>query len=302
MEISGIFPALITPYSDDGRINAPGTAQLVQALNKEGADGYFVSGSSAECYLLSFDERLAALDEVIAAAEGRTIIFHVGAGDHRETLRLARAAASHGASVVCANIPTYFSYSDRSLADYYRQIRDHTDLPVFAYYIPNQTGRALTADFFLRLAQEGVLSGMKYTSTDFSLLSFILAGLTDIDSFTILGGADEALLPALALGARGGIGSSYNIACRIYRDIYEAFIRGDLVRAQESQRAACDVLENMSGWEFVSFLKAILRSRGYDVGQARAPMETIYKTRERELMTMLGGTPSTAESLIPVRK
>lgn len=273
MSLTGIFPALITPYDADGAVSPAINRRLVSTLNAEGADGYFVSGSSAECYLLDTRERMEILEATVEAAEGRPVIFHVAATDHRSTLEHARRAADAGASAVCANIPTFFTYSDQSLAAYYRDIREHTELPLLAYYIPSQTGRLLTADFFLDLAADNTLQGMKYTSSDLGILSRIRAARPD--SFTILAGSDDTLLGSLAHGANGGIGSSYNLICGVYAGIYRAFGAGDLEEARRLQSVSIAVLEEMGGWEFISFLKSVLRSRGLDTGQARTPMSPI---------------------------
>lgn len=298
MNITGILPALITPYDREGRPSASLTTRLVTALNEQGASGYFASGSSAECYLLSTTERLDVLDATISAADGRPVIFHVAATDHRSTLEHTREAARHGAAAICANIPTYFTYSDESLAAYFRDIREHTDLPLLAYYIPSQTNRLLTADFFLDLAQDGTLQGMKYTSSDLGILARIrAAGPVD---FTVLAGSDDTLLGALAQGADGGIGSSYNLICSAYVGIFDAFGRGDLEEARRLQSIAVSLLRTMDGWEFISYLKSVLRSRGLDAGQARSPMSPISSDHDDALRTALDSIPDLEEHLITV--
>lgn len=298
MTLSGILPALVTPYDADGAPSAETTARLVRTLNSEGADGYFVAGSSAECYLLSTDERLAMLDATVSAAEGRPAIFHVAATDHRESLAMTQRAQEHGAAAVCANIPTYFTYSDDSLAAYFKELREHTELPLLAYYIPSQTGRLLTADFFLELAEQDVLHGMKYTSSDLAILSAIRAARPVGSGFTILGGADDVLLGALAMGADGGIGSSYNLICRVYASILAAHRAGDLDAARAHQAAAISLLRHMGGWEFISFLKSVLRSRGLDAGQARHPMSPIDAEQDRALIHTLEAEQNLVDVLI----
>lgn len=299
MSLTGIFPALITPYEPNGAVSPALTHRLVTTLNAEGADGYFVSGSSAECYLLSTGERLEILEATVQAAEGRPVVFHVAATDHRSTIEHTRRAADSGAAAVCANIPTFFTYSDESLATYFRTLREHTGLPLLAYYIPSQTGRLLTAEFFLDLAEDGTLQGMKYTSSDLGIMARIRAALPD--GFTILAGSDDTLLGSLAHGADGGIGSSYNLACRVYADLLRAFREGDLLEARRLQSVSVSLLEEMADWEFISFLKSVLRSRGLDTGQARAPMTAIPTERDDALALRLSRKPELAPYLIDPR-
>lgn len=296
MSLTGIFPALITPYDQDGAVSSTLTQRLVSTLNAEGADGYFVSGSSAECYLLSTAERMEILEATVRAAEGRPVIFHVAATDHRSTLEHAQLAADAGATAVCANIPTYFTYSDESLANYFRGVREHTELPLLAYYIPSQTGRLLTADFFLALAEDDTLQGLKYTSSDLGILSRIRAERPD--TFTVLAGSDDTLLGSLAHGADGGIGSSYNLICGVYAGLFRAFRNGDLEEARRLQSVSVALLEEMGGWEFISFLKSVLRSRGLDTGQARSPMSAIPTELDDALTKRLQAKPELDPYLI----
>ena len=296
MTFQGIIPALVTPYDSQGEVSLPQLQRLVRTLNTEGADGYFVTGSSAECYLLTASERLRILEATVEAADGRPALFHMAASDHRDTLELAHRAADAGATGISANIPTYFTYTDASLATYFRDIREQTDLPLLAYYIPGQTGRRLSADFFLELAQQDVLHGMKYTSADLSVMSRIRAERPD--GFPILSGADDALLGSLAQGADGGIGSTYNVICRVFAQLYAAFRAGDLAEATSLQQLVMPLWNRMDGWEFITFLKAVLRGRGLDVGQARKPMAQIPDQMARELVQALEGVAELEPYLI----
>lgn len=296
MTFQGIIPALVTPYDSAGEVSLPLLQRLVRTLNAEGADGYFVTGSSAECYLLDTAERLRILEATVEAADGRPALFHMAASDHRDTLELARRAADAGATSISANIPTYFTYTAESLATYFRDIREQTDLPLLAYYIPGQTGRKLPADFFLELAEQDVLHGMKYTSADLSVMARVRAERPD--DFAILSGADDALLGSLAQGADGGIGSTYNVICRVFAELYAAFRAGDLAEATRFQHLVMPVWNRMDGWEFIPFLKAVLRGRGLDVGQARKPMAQIPAETDQALAEALGGVPELEPYLI----
>ena len=57
MELKGIVPALITPFDRDGSVNIEELKKLVKLLLSEGADGFYVTGSTGECFLLTDEER-----------------------------------------------------------------------------------------------------------------------------------------------------------------------------------------------------------------------------------------------------
>jgi N-acetylneuraminate lyase len=289
----------VTPYDADGEVDAAAAAGLVGTLNDRGTDGYFVAGTNGEYYLLDTAERERLLESVAGAAGDRTVIAQVAATDHRETLRLAAGAADLGADAVCANIPLYFDYTDASLMAYFRQLREQSELPLLAYYIPGFTGRVIDPEVLLELAREGTLQGMKYTSTEMGPLGRILTGRPD--GFSVLVGADDVLLGALALGADGGIGGSYNLVSPLYAQML-ADVRADrLAHATALQETACEFLHLMDGWESISFIKSALRGRGVDVGQARAPMTPIDAATDARVAAQVDGLEDLAPYLLPRR-
>lgn len=270
MTINGILPALLAAYDADGAVSPVRTATLVSRLNATGVDGYFVSGTSGEYYLLSVAERLQLLETVAAHAGDRQVVLQVAASDQRDVRELARRAADHGATAISASIPLYYTYGDASLAGYFRDVRDCSDLPLLGYTIPGFTGRVLGADLISSLAADGTLQGLKYTSSDLAVLARLRAG-TPAD-FSLLLGSDDLLVAALSHGANGGIGATFNLAPRLYVELYQAFRVGDLSEARRLQELAVHLLESLSTGEVYPTLKSAMRSRGVDIGQSRFPM------------------------------
>ncbi|MFC7464938.1 dihydrodipicolinate synthase family protein [Brachybacterium sp. GCM10030252] len=271
MTINGVLPALLTAYDHDGAVSVERTRSLVGRLNEAGVDGYFVTGTSGEYYLLSVQERLQILETVADVANGREVVFQVAHSDQRAVRELARRAADGGATAISASIPIYYGYGDDSLAAYFRDVRASSDLPLLGYTIPASTGRTLGADLICDLAAEGVLDGLKYTSSDLAVLARIRARVRD--DFSILIGSDELLVAALSQGADGAIGATFNLAPKLYTELYRAVGAGDLTEARRLQEIAVGMLDALAGGgETFPALKSAMRSRGVDVGQARFPM------------------------------
>lgn len=274
MTIAGILPALLTAYDDAAEVSPQRTRALLERLNAVGVDGYFVTGTSGEYYLLSPEERLHVLETAAGSAEGRHVIFQVASSDQRDVRELARQAADHGATAVAASIPIYYGYGDDSLAAYYRDIREATELPLLAYTIPSFTGRVLGVDLLAELAEEGVLQGVKYTSSDLAVLARLRARTrtSATSDFSILLGSDDLLVAAMAQGADGGIGATFNLAPALYVALHRAITGGEHARAQQLQELAIGMLDALAQGEVYPVLKSALRSRGMDIGQARRPM------------------------------
>jgi len=268
--ITGMLPALLTAYDQAGEVSTQRTSALVAALQAAGFDGYFVTGTSGEYYLLSPAERLLILETVAAGAGEAQVVFQVAASDQREVRQLARQARDHGATAISASIPIYYGYSDESLARYFRDVREASDLPLLGYAIPGFTGRVMGAELLTTLAAEGTLQGLKYTSSDLAILAQLRAGAPE--DFSLLLGSDDLLVAAMSLGASGGIGATFNLAPRLYVELYRAHRAGDLAEARRLQELAVGMLGALADGEVYPMLKSAMRVRGLDVGQSRFPM------------------------------
>src|SRR6185503_12238419 len=84
-------------------------------------------------------------------------------------------------------------------------------------------------------------------------------------------GMDEHLLGALAMGAKGAVGSTYNFAAPIYHRLLAAFARGDMETAREEQFRAARLVQLLSGYGYMGAAKAVMGMLGVDVGPARLP-------------------------------
>jgi N-acetylneuraminate lyase len=80
------------------------------------------------------------------------------------------------------------------------------------------------------------------------------------------------LLAALATGARGGVGSTYNWAPKLYLNLRAAFERGDWDTARRLQSVSISMVDAISATGFMGTAKALLRQLGVPVGPARPPL------------------------------
>lgn len=79
MNIKDIIPALVTPFDSNEKVDYGALSELVNRLIAQGVGGFYACGSTAECFLLTEDERKKVLETVIQTADGRVpVIAHVG--------------------------------------------------------------------------------------------------------------------------------------------------------------------------------------------------------------------------------
>lgn len=106
-------------------------------------------------------------------------------------------------------------------------------------------------------------------------------------AFAVPYGTDEWILAALALGARGAVGSTYNFAAPIYHRLIAAFAAGDLAAAQQEQFRSVQLVQTLARYGYLSASKVVMRWVGVDVGPARLPLVNLTENEVSALRAEL---------------
>jgi N-acetylneuraminate lyase len=266
-----MYAALMTGLSDDGAFDPDRQRALTGYVLRQGLAGLYVGGSSGESGLLDAGE-LAAQQEVVAdcaSGSDARLIAHVGLPNLRDSVRLARQAKALGYHGLSALPPHSYPFSDAEIEGYYRDLAAATDLPLIVYEVPVRTGRPIALDALLRILDLPGVAGIKFTSTDLFKFSMLRRRRPDATYFF---GFDETYLAGAALGADGGIGTTYNLLGRLYVALDAAVRGGDLPRAQELQDVSQVFVEALLETGVLPGMKAAFRAMGIECGPTRAPM------------------------------
>jgi N-acetylneuraminate lyase len=245
-------------------------------LADNGIRTVFITGTTGECHSLTCDERLALYEAWADAAPGNdlSVIGHVGGNSIEDARRLARSARERQFAAFSTLPPSYFKPATLTdLIDWCAIIAAEAPaLPFYYYDIPSMTGVSFPIDRFLVEASARIpnLSGVKFTNLD--LVSYRRCLDVAGDRFDLPWGTDEALLAALATGARGAVGSTYNWAPRLYVSLINAVTRGDLDEARRLQSIAIAMIDAIAASGFMGAAKALMCRLGVPVGPARAPL------------------------------
>jgi len=287
----GLIAATHTPMDADGNVRLEGVDRIAAFLARNEVAGAFVNGTTGEGVSLTVRERTDLVERWVSAAPaGFRVIVHVGHACVRESRTMAAHAQDVGAWGIGTMPPVFFRpRTVEDLADVCGEIAAAApNLPFYYYHIPSMTGARFGMAGFLRLAAEQIpnLRGVKFTDED--LMDYAECLALDGGRFDCLFGRDEILLSALALGARGAIGSTYNFAAPLYRHIERDFRTGDLAAAREKQSLSRRMIQaavrHGSG---VAAFKAIMEMAGVPVGPPRSPVRALREVRKASLRAEL---------------
>jgi N-acetylneuraminate lyase len=116
-------------------------------------------------------------------------------------------------------------------------------------------------------------AGIKYTHEDF--MDFLSCIHFADGKYDLLWGRDENLLSALVLGARGGVGSTYNYAAPLYYQLIDAFDKGHFEKAKQLQQQSIDMIGLLGKYGGIATGKAYMKLVGLDCGEFRLPVKNM---------------------------
>jgi N-acetylneuraminate lyase len=285
--LTGLVAATHTPFGTDGALNLSVVERQAAHLLANGVTTVFIGGTTGESASLSLAERLELAAEWMKIARGTKmrVVVHVGGNCLVDSRTLAAQAQQLGAAAISAVAPSYFKAPHVDLlVDSMADIATAApDLPFYYYEIPTMTGVAIPPSDFLARAAERIpnLAGLKFTSTN--LMEYQVCRAVHDGRFDLPFGCDEMLLAALALGARGAVGSTYNFAAPLYHRLLAAFSAGDLETARREQARSVRLVRLLAGRGFMGAAKAVMQLLGVDVGPARLPNASLNPDQQASL-------------------
>jgi len=286
----GLFAAPFTPFHPNGSLNIDKIPLLVETLIADGVSGAFVCGSNGEGPNMTSDERKAVAEAYVRAAAGRLRIWvHVGHSSIHESQALMRHARDIGADAASSVAAFYFKPSSvQNLVDCMSEIASAApDFPFYYYHIPTLTGVGMDMVEFLRLGEMAIpnLQGIKYTAS--TIWEYQACLNYEQGRFDVLYGFDEMLLPALSVGAKAAIGSTYNFAASLYLDIIAAYRAGNMELAQQCMNDLVNMVRILVKFPPIPAQKAIMHMLGYDLGPCRLPLVQLTNGQYDQLKTEL---------------
>jgi N-acetylneuraminate lyase len=276
IKLSGLVAATYTPFHPDGSLNVDGVEPQAGFLLGHGVKTVFIGGTTGEGHSMTLDERRALTVRWLEVARGTElrVVVHVGSNSLEDARNLAAQAEQLGAPAISALTPNYFKPRDvETLVACCERIASAApSTPFYFYDIPVFTNVSLSMPDFLALARQRIptLAGLKFSNPDLMSYQLLLNG--EGGPWDVPWGSDEALLAALAVGATGAVGSTYNFAAPIYNRLLAAFAKGDLVTARVEQFRSVQIIRVLARYGYLGASKALLAMLGLEAGPVRLPL------------------------------
>jgi 4-hydroxy-tetrahydrodipicolinate synthase len=250
--LSGVFTALVTPFSADGsKLDIESLKRLIDFQLKAGIDGLVLCGSTGEAQTLTLDEYRTIISEALGLVAGRCpLIVGICASSTAIACEYAQAinkcfSESAGVQSQCNAImvvvPPYNKPTPAGIVAHFAAIAQHSALPLIAYNVPGRTGTTLAPSTLAQLYDQKLIIGYKDASGSLEHSWECLRLLEErqaLGRFAYFCGEDGLTQSLMSAGATGVISVLSNVRPKVVLGISNAMRRGEFREAAQQQRRA----------------------------------------------------------------
>ena len=282
----GVFPYLVSPIDERGRVKEAVLAQLVDDLIGAGIHGLTPLGSTGEFAYLDRDQRQRIVEVVVNATQRRVpVVAGVAATTIADAVAQVKAYASFGVDGILAILEAYFPLSEEGVVDYFTAVARSTALPIVLYTNPQFQRSDLTLSAIERLARIENIGYLKDASSDTGRLLTIINAVGDrIRIFSA-----SAHIPACVM-LIGGVGWMAGPACVVPRPsvhLYDLCRRGRWQEAMVLQAKLWRMNRVFAKYNLAACIKGALELQGYDVGPPLPPQTALSDAGRAEVKAIL---------------
>jgi len=291
IRIEGLIAAPFTPFDAAGEVNISRVAQLQKFYKDNGIAGVFICGTTGEASAMTFDEKRTLFEEWSKyKTDDFKVIGFLGGTSVKDCRALAHVAENCGLDAISVTAPYYFKPTGVvELAAFCSEVASATDLPFFYYHIPSFTDVYYNMYDLLEQVDGEIptFAGIKFTFEN--VMDFQRCIEYKNRKYNILWGRDEMLLSALAVGATGAVGSTYNYIAPLNLQIMDAFRHSNLEKARLLQLKALDYITFLHRYG-PSTGKAFMKAVDMDCGGYRLPVRNLTNDQLHQFITALKAT------------
>ena len=281
MKLSGVMPALVTPFDAEGRIDFAAFEKHLTNLREAGVTGWVPCGSSGEYNFMSDEERDQVLQFVKDFARpGETLIADTNAPSTAGVIANTLRAKAMGYDAVLLATPFYTKPTQAELIAHFKAVLEATDMKIVLYSYPDKDGVELGWEVLDALADDPRIIGIKESSG--SLQRAIGIATRYGGRVQLVSGSDDIALDFMLWGADSWICGPANCMARAVCDLDRTFRTGDLATAKKQMATLYTAMNILESGKFVQKLKYGCEVQGTPVGECRAPLGPLTDEEKAE--------------------
>jgi 4-hydroxy-tetrahydrodipicolinate synthase len=267
-----VLTAMITPFDASGALDLNEAVRLAKWLQENGNDGLVISGTTGESSTLTDPEKLSLWEAVINAVT-IPVIAGSGSNDTAHSVHMTKEVTKMGAAGILAVGPYYNRPPQSGLAGHITAMANATTLPVVVYDIPVRTGRKISTQTLVKLANTVPnIKALKDAAGAPAETANLMAQVPK--DFELYSGDDGLTLAFLAYGGTGVIGVATHWSAPEHQAMITAFKNGDVALARKYNDILLESYAFETGDDNPNPIpsKVMMNYLGFNVGDCRLPM------------------------------
>lgn len=286
MDFGQIITAMVTPFTENNKIDFEKVTELMTYLTDNGSDGIIVVGTTGESPTLTHEEKIKLFEHAVNVANGKyPIIAGTGSNNTEETIQLTKEAEKIGVDGALIVAPYYNKPNQAGLYQHFTMIAESTQLPIMLYNIPGRTMVHLDVETIISLSKKDNIVSLKDSSGNLDALSKIIEHASE--DFTVYSGDDSLTLPIKSIGGTGVVSVASHIIGNEFKEMLMKFDAGDVKGAAKIHRELLPIMRGLFIAPSPAPVKAALRMKGMDVGSVRLPLVNVNEVEEQIIRDLL---------------
>lgn len=262
----GVVVPMVTPVTKDGNIDVAAVERIVTNFAKNRVSP-LIMGTTGEGNSVSVKNGVEMINAAKhVAGEDMTIYAGLAGNCICEQKEAAAKFIEAGADVIAATLPCYYALTPEQMYNYYKEMADTLTVPLMLYNITITTHMSIPMDIIEKLSHHPNIVGLKDSENNVPRLEEALKLFADRNDFSYFCGCAANSAVALKNGADGIVPSVGNYLPKIYQDLYEAGVKGDIKKAEELQQKAIEIgkinTKGLTLGESLAGLKVIMKEAG----------------------------------------
>ncbi len=283
---TGAGVAIVTPFTEDNKINYPVLKDLIEFQIENGTDAIIICGTTGEGATLEHDEHVEAIRFTVETVAGRIpVIASTGSNDTEYSLKLSLAAQEVGADALLLITPYYNKASQQGLIKHFTYVADRVNIPIILYNVPSRTGCEIKPETYAELCKHPMIYGTKEATGNLSAIAKTIS-LCDSD-FAVYSGNDDQITAIASLGGLGVISVLSNICPKVAHDIAQYAVDGDFRKSAELQLKYLELCDDMFMDVNPIPVKMAMNMMGMNVGDLRLPLCEMNEANTAKLKAVL---------------
>lgn len=281
MKLTGVLPALVTPFGKDGKIDFKAFEKLLGHLRAAGVKGWVPNGSTGEYFSQSTEERREVLRFVKDFAKpGELLIAGTNAPATREVLEQTEMARQIGYDTVLLAPPFYTRPAPQELIKHYETVLAAVDVNLVLYSYPAKDGADIGFEVMDHFADDPRVIGIKDSS---GVLQRAIAIASRYEGkLQLVSGSDDIALDFMFWGADSWICGPANCMAKACCDLDRTYRAGDLDKARGMMKTLYRAMNILESGKFVQKVKYGCELQGMPVGECRAPLGPLTDEEKAE--------------------